>query len=468
MVNTKIRINKITLWDLKNVSHGVIDLNAAESLRQEKANIMGLYGQNASGKTVVIEALAIIQHILIGQRIPPHYLESIANGKDECSIEIEFAIMDEDNNFDCIATYKCTLSKRNDPNDNNEPPQKIIAVIYEKLSAQGIAYGKKFRKQEIAQSDEHDSIISPTAKCDLLFGTNPNVLKKLEQQKILALYGSRSFIFSQQVLVTIYEASVERNPSEDALMSWPAMIIMLLRVYAGYKLFVIDERAGQFNFYMFDKNETIETPHGIPILQDNGGGVVKASIENIENLLPSLNTVLSSIVPSLTLKHKYEKISLDESNELYRLEFFSHREGIGIIPFRNESLGIKKIVSFIVLLIEAYNNPGFTLAIDEMDSGIFEYLLGEILSIMGSSGKGQLLFTSHNLCPLEKIDSSFVWFSTNNPQKRYAQLTTKATNNLRDMYLRAIHLGADNNQFYNGDSKHAIAHAFRKMGRREQ
>ena len=37
--------------------------------------------------------------------------------------------------------------------------------------------------------------------------------------------------------------------------------------------------------------------------------------------------------------------------------------------------------------------------IDELDSGIYEYLLGECLEVMQDKAKGQLIFTSHNLRP---------------------------------------------------------------------
>ena len=56
---------------------------------------------------------------------------------------------------------------------------------------------------------------------------------------------------------------------------------------------------------------------------------------------------------------------------------------------RYESEGIKKIVSILQLLIVVYNNDSITVAIDELDSGIFEYLLGEILRIISEKGNGQ-------------------------------------------------------------------------------
>lgn len=42
-------------------------------------------------------------------------------------------------------------------------------------------------------------------------------------------------------------------------------------------------------------------------------------------------------------------------------------------------------------------------SIDELDAGIFEYMLGELLDIFGKSAKGQLIFTSHNLRALEML-----------------------------------------------------------------
>ena len=64
------------------------------------------------------------------------------------------------------------------------------------------------------------------------------------------------------------------------------------------------------------------------------------------------------------------------------------------------------------LLINVYNNSSITVCIDELDSGIFEYLLGEILSIICQKGKGQLIFTSHDLSTMnsEVFRRDEIWF----------------------------------------------------------
>ena len=108
---------------------------------------------------------------------------------------------------------------------------------------------------------------------------------------------------------------------------------------------------------------------------------------------------------------------------------------------------------------------GVTVAIDELDSGVFEYLLGEMLNIISEKGKGQLIFTSHNLRPLETIDKGFIAFTTTNQKNRYIRLTNvKGTNNLRDFYYRDIVLGEQSEQVYNPTNNFEIALAFREAG----
>ena len=67
------------------------------------------------------------------------------------------------------------------------------------------------------------------------------------------------------------------------------------------------------------------------------------------------------------------------------------------LPLRSESGGTLKIISILSTLIAVYNNPNACVVIDELDAGIFEYLLDEILEVLNENAQGQLFFTSHNL-----------------------------------------------------------------------
>ena len=134
------------------------------------------------------------------------------------------------------------------------------------------------------------------------------------------------------------------------------------------------------------------------------------------------------------------------------------------IPFKNESAGIKKIVSILSALIATYNDNKVCLVIDELDSGIFEYLLGELLAILEDGINGQLIFTSHNLRILEKLNKDSLVFTTTNKDNRYIRLKNiKTTNNLRDFYIREMTMQEQNETLYeetnNGDIEFALYEA---------
>ena len=42
-------------------------------------------------------------------------------------------------------------------------------------------------------------------------------------------------------------------------------------------------------------------------------------------------------------------------------------------------------------LVSCYNRGAYCLVVDELDSGIYEYLLGECIEVMQEKAKGQLI-----------------------------------------------------------------------------
>jgi AAA15 family ATPase/GTPase len=144
------------------------------------------------------------------------------------------------------------------------------------------------------------------------------------------------------------------------------------------------------------------------------------------------------------------------------VELIAVRNGTEL-PLRDESDGIRRLISMLSLLTAAYNDPSFTLAIDEFDAGIFEYIWGEMLEIFAKHGVGQLIFTAHNLRPLEVISKKFLYFTSTDPKDRYVQLKSIArTNNMRNVYFRQIEHGNEE-KVYNETKRDAIIKALRSV-----
>ena len=149
----------------------------------------------------------------------------------------------------------------------------------------------------------------------------------------------------------------------------------------------------------------------------------------------------------------------------YRL--WSVRDG-KMIPFGQESYGIKKLLLIVLNLVSVMNDPSFTLVVDEMDEGLFEYLLGDVLTSLREDGHGQLIFTAHNLIPLERLDKKSIWFTSNDVNKRFERIgDLKRENNLRDIYFKEIsgtRLSSRDSLFY-GVSKGSIVEALKEAAK---
>ena len=245
----------------------------------------------------------------------------------------------------------------------------------------------------------------------------------------------------------------------------------MLVQYGNFELFVINtQNNGLITMNALPlafkyESENAGAVGNIMLPLDEAETIPKEAAEVIEKIIPNMNMVLSQIVPGLTISmYNFGPQVLKNGNVGCRVQLMSKKNSKEI-PLRYESEGIKKIVSILQLLIVVYNKPSITVAIDELDSGVFEYLLGEILRIISEKGKGQLIFTSHNLRPLETLDRGFIAFTTTNPENRYLRMVNvKENNNLRDFYYRDIVLGEQNEVVYEPTNNYEIALAFREAG----
>ena len=59
----RIRLIGINLRHFKNVRNGTIDLSRGQNA-DSASNVLGVYGQNGSGKTALIDSLQILKHLL--------------------------------------------------------------------------------------------------------------------------------------------------------------------------------------------------------------------------------------------------------------------------------------------------------------------------------------------------------------------------------------------------------------------
>ncbi len=456
-----VRIEKIEIENFKNVKNGHIILK--NNRKNYKSSILGIYGQNGSGKTALIDAIMLLKLALCGQVIPPQYADYIHVDAENAKLKFELSVEDPENGTAYVTVYEFKIRKeQNDSTSNLSESENTKAVIYDEILSSSYTHdNNKYRMSTLINTNAKGAF-SPRNKYQEFVGKDKELATSLEVAKRLASATSRSFIFSKELLSVIKE-----NCKQPIYID----LIELMVQYGNFELFVINtQNNGLITMNALPlafkyENENSGVAGNIMLPLDEAATIPKEAAELIEEIIPNMNMVLTQIVPGLTISmYNFGPQVLKNGNIGCRVQLMSKKNSKEI-PLRYESDGIKKIVSILQLLIVVYNKPSITVAIGELDSGVFEYLLGELLRIISEKGKGQLIFTSHNLRPLETLDRGFIAFTTTNPENRYLRMTNvKENNNLRDFYYRDIVLGEQNEVIYEPTNNYEIALAFREAG----
>lgn len=450
-----VRLSSLTLENIKNVKKGTVYIPMTAIT---KAGVLGIYGQNGSGKTAVIDALHFLQQIMIGSELEPEIADYLDSDSDHAEITAEFIISGSENTLYEVG-YHVQLTRADSK----------VCINREFLNCSVTKNGIRSNKNIFMdyRRAASDSIFKPQKRLDELVSQDKNLLTDLIVARKIAEKSNCSYIFGESSREIFCRSDI--TPFENY-----SFVIRVLFRFAVRDLFVIrNTHSGMItaNFilpmaFRIEKDQMrakgdFAIPLMAPVTLD------KERKELLGVIVEQINTVLYTIIPGMNIEVRdYGKQALDSGEDGWKMELMSVREGHRPIPIRMESEGIVKIISILNALIQAFGNPSICLAIDELDAGIFEYMLGELLDIFQNSAKGQLIFTSHNLRALEMLGKESIMFSTTNPENRYIHMkNVKGSNNLRSMYIRSITLGGQDEMIYEETDSLEIARAFRKAGR---
>lgn len=503
-----IRIRKVKLTNFRNIEYAEIDIpnSKLSNYINGDSSVLGIYGQNGSGKTTFLIALKALKTALSGGVFfYPQYASCIKAGCESAMLEFEFsAYNDRGDEFEFYYSFK--MSETNDGTgagfDKSEiddafdyygygeyfsdkarsglfdvmvPKDKKIVISDEVLQfACKLQDGRTYNKQILI-----DTSVDACKNTGRQFGNKKkyeqltysyegDIDDQLYRIKILASIESTSYIFRFEFLKAISKGCKE---------SLYIIILESLWRFGRDYLFVRlmdDVNRNDWFATMTLATWTNDKEYGArareyPLLLIDHTKLPEEDYEEQKEAIASISRVLSSIVPGLAIEiEDYGQFRGEKGNMLHSFDLVSIRNGVRI-PLRFESDGIKRFISFLSLLIAAYNEPSVTVAVDEIDSGIFEYMLGELLNMMKESARGQLIFTSHNLRPLETLSYSNLLFTTINPCNRFVKLEgISGNNNLRDRYYRNIMLGNGENALYSSTDSFSIEQAMIEAGHSQE
>ena len=462
----EVRIKSIRMQNFKSVSNGKIDFNTHYEFgtTENAIDLYGVYGPNGSGKTAIIDACSVIKNIFRKGYLPEKASGFIKQNQLSSAVEIEFFL--HVGNDVLLLNYFIEFS--------NQDLRREPIIVQEWLKRKEWDESKnkfsswqtleRFKRSDLRGNDSSESAFAVQYRRQIegAVKSDPN----------------RSWLFNpltKSLLKEIKEYS--KSSAKERRLIQLQFAVANLEEYAENQWLIINNEAyGEIPvlnilpMYLHHQGDVFGVHGSFPIdcsLSGSSKPTLPKKFEPaIQESIHQINIVLSQIIVGLTIELTPVSPSFGPNGEeLVSFEPFAVRSG-NRIPLMYESFGIKRIISILSALIAAVNNPFICLMIDEMDSGVFEYLLGEIISVLSETAKGQILFTAHNLHPLEKIRYKNIYFTTTLEDESFVHLkNVKTTNNLRDLYYRTLILSLDSDQYLNPFKEGKIRHAFRKAGR---
>ena len=461
-----VRPLSIKISNFKNVGHGCVEFPSYGSVtaRAEvnEGDITGIYGQNGSGKTSVVDSFELLQGIFMG--IPINYRIFSGMLMPDCSqIEADFLVQIEDSKY--FVTYGIAISP-------DEASQKI------RLDKETITFkerGFRWKKEHTAtiSNGAYQVVDDPFSESDAMLSIEKDpVLARVEILDATQTNINRlaNYCAARGLSMLFCDRAVQRySLDSDGYTGTFYKILDSLRSFATGDLIVVGVRqlgevnSGRLipvNIHLVDRNEVVMGC--MPLFQMGEGEMPLRVFGALEKSVDAINRVLHAIVPGLAIRVEKTNSHLDKDGvEIAEVRTYSERDGKKFLT-RYESEGIKRIISLIHALVFVYNYKGACLVVDDLDAGIFEYLLGDLVEVLFQTAKGQIIFTSHNLRVLEMIPCKNAVFTTTNRNNRYIHMKVKGrNNNVRDSYPRALFLGGQEEELYTEMELDPLAYSLR-------
>lgn len=407
-----------------------------------KGNLSGIYGPNGTGKTAILEILHIIKeyftyaHKLQNDENNIDNLElksmiqqGITKGQD--TLAVELVLLTDETLYKLEVEFKIK--------DDN------IIVLKEALSSKENVKRKVF-KNIITVLNKEDEIL-PTMYLSNKSEDKSDLIDVQARKK--AVVGFNNFFSYLSLLLKDYLIAKNEVKDDDLKVFYTEFekvsrilrksVIVTLRDQALYNLGILIP----MNVYLDNSQYGV-----IPIRFGESTNIFDEKITKvIEQVIEQIAPIFSLVVPGAKLIADREVVNIENEKTKEAINIYVERNNNKIL-LEQESTGIIKLVSLLSLIIHYVKDKDSIIAIDELDIHIFEYLLALLLEKLSLNAKGQLIFTAHNLLPMEKLNKDSIIISTtaedNNVEYIYLKGVSDTTN-LRNKYLKSQRMWSENN-----------------------
>ena len=291
-----VRILDISVKNLKNLNSGNIEFNSRKQVLKgnfgfEKSDIIGIYGQNGSSKSTVINAFSILKKLFSGKALSIELLNYISKTANESELCISFFIETNSNKY--IVDYNVVFTI---------DEQRVKASI----KTESISYKKysdgawtKIAPIFIINNEDLANFITPKINYAKLIKDNKEISSQLLVLKGEKSFGNFSFIFSEEF------KNIIDNIEE---FKECAGFINHIKIYSVHYMHLYDNRdISKITaldtipfFYKTEDTNTVNSTEGYLTLFNDGKISIKYE-ETIKEYIKEINIVLEKLIPGVVV-----------------------------------------------------------------------------------------------------------------------------------------------------------------------
>lgn len=325
------------------------------------SNVKGIFGPNGIGKTSIIKGMDILRKISLNDNYLTNdfnliILDKIINKKiEKASLEIEFLVID-DKKKKSRYLHSITIAitspkeikilfeniKKKDPNTDQ--------VLGEILIENGIIKNDSLHKDDL-KSEIVDITKNLLEKRSIVNIVKPSVLKSIDLEKIRYFYRKLHIKIDREDSHLGY--ALMDNPLKDDIP--------------------FNDSIGNYDMIISKNN--------LPIFED----YLRRMTEFLKIFKPNLRNI------------EYEK---KEGKEEYYINILFVYDDYKV-NYEFESMGIKNLFSLFTYFRALSEDE--VVVIDEIDTSIHDIYLNKLIEFFAVDGKGQLVFTAHNITLLQTL-----------------------------------------------------------------
>ncbi|MHA6536552.1 AAA family ATPase [Bifidobacterium longum] len=341
-----IRLKRLVLDDMRNISHGVLDFDDLPT----GGSVTGIYGQNGSGKTTVIDAIGILRALLSGNMLPDTAGDVVSASAGSATVTATFLIGDKQK--PSYLEYRVSMRKAN-------PDSTRARVVAEsvRIGDDPSRLGREVLGHRMEDS-EADGFVSTPVYVWRSIEAVSSVKTVVSRTADRAYMEGRSFLFSRC-------ATLDDRPDAEFLIDWAVARVRETNGVSSRSLTYINERFGEFvrlreTLCGYATNDIFvsTTRRGsyaafaiIPIMEENPEGrntefpfdllqpnpLTPGQAKRLGQTVESFDRILPTIVPGLHVLLKTGTApSGKDGEDRVTAELFSRRGDV-MVPFRCES-----------------------------------------------------------------------------------------------------------------------------------